>query len=80
MIQVQDNDGITTQRSYTFDIANIQGFEAILGYAWLQEACLIPDWKNRTWTFPKYLDPDKTIDPEVFHLEFETRAQVFVVQ
>jgi hypothetical protein len=33
MIQVQDNDGITTQRSYTFDIINIQGFEAILGYA-----------------------------------------------
>ena len=80
LTEVTDAEGNTTQRHHWFSVADIHGFEVILGWAWLTEVCPMINWKEATWALPKYLDPEEVQDPDDFHTNFEVNDSAFTVQ
>lgn len=72
MVQVSDLDGISTQRSHNFNIANIAKYEAVLGYSWLKQVNPVIDWQDATWQFPRSADIESKDD-------FETTGEAFMI-
>jgi Reverse transcriptase (RNA-dependent DNA polymerase). len=47
----EDNNGMRRTQSHGFEAVDIEGYDAILGYPWLQEINPDPNWSKKTWSY-----------------------------